>query len=334
MNSAAARCRPAEREPLPLGRVLRAYLMEAKFETLGALRTPGFALPFLVVPVAIYLLFGVVIAGNAGANSEYGPASTTTSSPASRCSPWPCPASSAASILATEREGNLLQLKRALPLPPGATIVAKVLMSMGVAAIAVTLVAVAALLAGKITLSLGAGGDRLGGADRRHDPVLRHRAAPRRLVSGSAAPAWGNLVFLPMMWLSGLFIPLPESLEKLGGDLADLPPRPAGARPRRRREVHLHPARDGGGGARRRDGALRRPRDPAPGAGGVAARGPDSLLHVDRDLLDVAGELVPVLLVGRAHVGALVHAHVGGVVGGEDVGVGAARCAPSRPSCR
>jgi ABC-2 type transport system permease protein len=33
------------------------------------------------------------------------------------------------------------------------------------------------------------------------------------LASASAAPAYGNLVFLPMMWLSGLFIPLPESLE-------------------------------------------------------------------------------------------------------------------------
>ena len=61
------------REPLPIGRVLRAYLLEAKFETLAALRTPGFALPFIAVPVAIYLLFGVVIAGNAGSASEFGP---------------------------------------------------------------------------------------------------------------------------------------------------------------------------------------------------------------------------------------------------------------------
>jgi ABC-2 type transport system permease protein len=33
------------------------------------------------------------------------------------------------------------------------------------------------------------------------------------IASGSAAPAWGNLIFLPMMWLSGLFIPLPKFLE-------------------------------------------------------------------------------------------------------------------------
>jgi len=33
------------------------------------------------------------------------------------------------------------------------------------------------------------------------------------LASGSAAPAWGNLLFLPMMLLSGLFVPLPEFLK-------------------------------------------------------------------------------------------------------------------------
>src|ERR1022692_3043990 len=33
------------------------------------------------------------------------------------------------------------------------------------------------------------------------------------LVSGSAAPGFVNLIYLPMMWLSGLFIPLPKSLQ-------------------------------------------------------------------------------------------------------------------------
>ena len=32
-------------------------------------------------------------------------------------------------------------------------------------------------------------------------------------ASCSASPAWGNLIFLPMTWLSGILIPLPEFLE-------------------------------------------------------------------------------------------------------------------------
>jgi ABC-2 type transport system permease protein len=33
------------------------------------------------------------------------------------------------------------------------------------------------------------------------------------LVTGSAAPGFVNLIYLPMMWLSGLFMPLPKSLQ-------------------------------------------------------------------------------------------------------------------------
>ena len=41
----------APREPLPLARTLRAYLTEARYELVAALRSLGFALPFIVVPV-------------------------------------------------------------------------------------------------------------------------------------------------------------------------------------------------------------------------------------------------------------------------------------------
>ena len=55
-------------------------LMEAKYETLNALRTPAFALPFIVIPVVIYLLFGVLIAGDAGDKASSAQVSRTISS--------------------------------------------------------------------------------------------------------------------------------------------------------------------------------------------------------------------------------------------------------------
>jgi ABC-2 type transport system permease protein len=76
----------------------------------------------------------------------------------------------------------------------------------------ITLVA-AALLAGKITLTA---------------PQLAIMAVVRIVgsipfaalglfigaySSGAAAPAFANMLFLPMLWLSGLFIPLPKFLE-------------------------------------------------------------------------------------------------------------------------
>lgn len=202
-----------DREPLPIGRMLRAYLMEAKFETLGALRTIGFALPFIVVPVAIYVLFGVIINGNAPPSSEFGAGFANYLFAGFAVMAVAMPGIFSGVILAQEREGNLLKLKRAMPLPPGATIIAKVLMAMGIATLAVTLVVVAALVAGKLTLSFAQVALIWLVLIVGTIPFSAIGLLIGALSSGSAAPAYGNLVFLPMMVLSGLFIPLPEFLE-------------------------------------------------------------------------------------------------------------------------
>jgi ABC-2 type transport system permease protein len=203
-----------DRAPLPIGRLLRAYLMEARLETVGALRTVGFALPFLAVPVAVYLLFGVVIVGDTGESSEFGAAIADYLFTGFAVMAVAMPGIFSGCILATERDGNLLTLKRALPLPPGATIVAKVLMATAVSAVAVTLVVTAALLAGKITISLAQVAIVWAVLIVGTIPFCAMGLLIGALVSGSAAPAYGNLVFLPMMWLSGLFIPLPAFLER------------------------------------------------------------------------------------------------------------------------
>lgn len=207
-NPSQASYLSALRAPLPLSRVLRAYALEAKYETLAALRTASFALPFVLIPLAVYWLFGVVI--NAKLSSSlhnylfcsFGVMAVAM--PGIFCSV----------ILAAEREGHLHQLKRAMPMPPGANLIAKVLMSMGVAGLALALVVLSALIAGKITLS--------GAQIAIISSVLWLGTIPfcaiglwiGTLSSAAAAPAYGNLLFLPMIWLSGLFIPLPEVLEK------------------------------------------------------------------------------------------------------------------------
>jgi ABC-2 type transport system permease protein len=200
-----------DRQPLPFGRVLRSYLLAAKLETLAALRTTGFALPFLVVPVAIYWIFGIVIGGgpgDAGAAefADYVFAGFGVLAAA-------MPGIFSGVILATEREGRLLQLQRALPLPPGATIVAKIAMAMGVATVAVTLVAVAGLAGGKIHLSFGQVAIVWAVLIAGSIPFCAIGLLLGARVSASAAPAWGNLLFLPMVLLSGLFLPLPEGLK-------------------------------------------------------------------------------------------------------------------------
>jgi|SRR5450755_1685937 len=41
-----------------------AYLTETKYECLRALRAPAFAIPFLLLPIVLYVLFGVFLAGS------------------------------------------------------------------------------------------------------------------------------------------------------------------------------------------------------------------------------------------------------------------------------
>ena len=196
-----------------LTRQLRAYYTETRYETLAAIRTPAFALPFLLLPAIIYLLFGVVMMTPESLDGELGPGIVNY-----LFSGFSVVGVMMAGIfggcigLSQERESGLLKLKRALPMPAGANLVAKTGMSMIVTALAVGLVVVAALLAGKITLTvaqvLTIWAVLVVGAI----PFFAIGLFIGSVSSASAAPAWANLAFLPMMWLSGLFIPLPEFL--------------------------------------------------------------------------------------------------------------------------
>jgi ABC-2 type transport system permease protein len=198
--------RPA---PMPIRRLVRAYLVEAGYETLNALRTPAFALPFLLIPVAVYLLFGVLMVDDA-----WGPDVPNYLFSGFSVVAAMMPAIFVGCVsLALERDGGLFDLKRALPMPPGATLVAKMLTSILVGAISLSLVTVAALLAGKITISVSQVLLIWGVMVIGTIPFFAIGFFIGSIASGSAAPAYGNLVFLPMMWLSGLFIPLPDFLE-------------------------------------------------------------------------------------------------------------------------
>jgi ABC-2 type transport system permease protein len=100
-----------------------------------------------------------------------------------------------------------------LPAPGGAYLLAKVLMAMVFGAVSVLTLIVAALVAGKVSLSVPQLLVMM--------TVMVAGALPLAAIGifigahapGSAAPALINVVFLPMLWLSGLFFPLPKFLE-------------------------------------------------------------------------------------------------------------------------
>src|SRR6185437_11354769 len=164
---------------MPLRRVLGAYLAEARSECLRYLRAPGFMLPIVLFPTLFYLMFGIAMGKSEGPDiaryllASYGVFGVMS----------PGLFGFGAS-LAIERDGGLLTLKRALPMPPGAYLLGKMLMAMAAAALVIL------LLLGVL-------------------PFCAMGMFVGTLIKGQGAPGLLNLIYLPMSFLSGLWIPLP-----------------------------------------------------------------------------------------------------------------------------
>lgn len=110
--------------------------------------------------------------------------------------------------LALDRERGLLALKRAMPVPPLALLLARTALAMAFAlAIGVLLQALAAVLGGVMLTPAQRIGlllvDVLGTL-----PFCAIGLALGAYAGGSGAPALVNLIYLPMAFLSGLWIPL------------------------------------------------------------------------------------------------------------------------------
>ena len=207
MNTAAS----SHALPAPsLPRVLRAYIEETRCEALRLLRNPGLAVPVLVMPVALYALIALAVAGMATAEDPMVGVFLFAAFAVMAVS-MPGLFGIGAS-LAMEREMGLLRLKRAQPAPTGSWLVAKIACGLGFGVLAYLPILVVALLAGRLELD----------APRilALSVVLVACAIPfcamglmiGTLFKGSAAPGYANLVYLPGCYLSGMFFPLPESL--------------------------------------------------------------------------------------------------------------------------
>src|SRR4051812_24669330 len=127
---------------------LRAYRIETKFEFLRMLRTPAFAVPMLVLPVMLYVLFATLIFGE-----------TTAKNPQMALYMFASYVVFAVTTpgifgfgtgLAVERQAGMLRLKRGLPMPVAGNLIAKTCMSVGVALLIVSILFVLAILVGHV----------------------------------------------------------------------------------------------------------------------------------------------------------------------------------------
>ena len=195
--------------PMPLGRVVRAYLVEAKYESLRMLRAPAFAVPFLLVPVALYVFFGTLSASGSASSPNLQTYLYTGFNTFAAMGPAMF---GFGLSLALEREQGVFKLKRALPMPPPAYLFAKVLMAMFFTVLGAAGIMVAAAALGRIQFGAGRMAGILLILVAGTIPFCAMGLFIGARVSGRTAPAVVNVVYLAMVYLSGLFIPLPASI--------------------------------------------------------------------------------------------------------------------------
>ncbi len=198
-----------------LGQLIALYAKEAKYEILKYLRIPIFSLSTTIFPVMFYVLFGIVMVPAGARRAETATYLLATMA----CYGVMGVAMFGFGVgIAMERGQGWLQVKRASPMPLPAYFLAKIANALVFAtAISLVLLAVGEAFGGvrlgfftaaKLVAILVAGSI----------PFSAMGLAMGYFAKPNSAPALVNLVYLPMSFCSGLWIPifmLPHVLQKV-----------------------------------------------------------------------------------------------------------------------
>ena len=200
-----------------VGDTASVYALEAGYEFLRVLRTPAFAVPTLLFPPMFYLLFGLLLNRGSTNAAHYLFATYSVFGVMA-------PSLFGFGVgVAIERERGWLALKRVAPMPPGAYLLSKMAMAMLFALIIYVVLAL---------MAFGIGGVRLQAAQWLVLGVIAMSGVMPFCALGlmigsranaSGAPALVNLIYLPMAFLSGLWMPL-TMLPAVVGRIAPLWP--------------------------------------------------------------------------------------------------------------
>jgi ABC-2 type transport system permease protein len=192
-------------------RVVGAYFSDARYEWLRLFRTPAFSVPILAMPVLFYIFFGVLLTGG-HASGQFANLMFVGWTVYGVMGPG---LFGFGILVAVERGQGLLTYKRALPMPPGSYLTAKLLMSYAFAVVVMAMLVALAVTLGHVTLkpvqlitvaavmSLGV------------IPACALGLFIGAWAPASSAGAFANIIYLGMAFLSGLFFPLSGVLKTL-----------------------------------------------------------------------------------------------------------------------
>lgn len=193
------------------------YLTEARFEFLRMLRMPMFALPALIFPGMFYTLFGVLMGSGKGDISRYLLATYCIFGVMG-----PGLFGFGVSV-AMEKDRGWLRWRRAVPALPSAYFIAKMVMALIFAGIIFLELALLATTFGGVQLELSQWLLLMLISLLSALPFCAMGLVIGTLVNAQAAPAVVNFIYLPMAFLSGLWLPI-NLLPKFLGKIAPIWP--------------------------------------------------------------------------------------------------------------
>lgn len=192
----------------------RVYRTEAKYELIKQIRIPAFMLPTIGFPIMFYVLFGLVM--------QYGPRGSNTAATYLLATYGAFGVIGIALFalgvgVAVERGQGWLAVKKASPMPLSAYFAAKYLTTLAIGLILMLLMCAIGALFGHVRMSAGhwialITVETLGAV-----PFCAMGLAIGYLAGPNSAAAVVNILYLPMAFLSGLFIPaemLPRFLQR------------------------------------------------------------------------------------------------------------------------
>src|ERR1700677_2317630 len=193
----------------------RIYGKEAKYEFVKLIRTRSFSLAVIGFPVMFYIIFGL-----ANRHARDGMVHIAKY----MLGGYACFGLVGAALfgigvgLASERAAGWLELKRASPMPPMAYLFAKCMTAVAFGIIIVSILTVLAVTAAGVSLSVGEllrmlGLTIVGAAAFASMGLLLALVVPANAASGII-----NLIYLPMSFMSGLWVPihfLPHSVQRI-----------------------------------------------------------------------------------------------------------------------
>jgi ABC-2 type transport system permease protein len=212
----AAIALPQQEKERSMQRTLSVYYKEAKYEFLKNLRLRMYTVSTISFPVMFYILFGLLL----NRNSDVAGTSVAAYLLATYGTFGVMGASlfGTAAGLAAERGLGWLQVKRASPMPPPAYFMAKVIMSMIFSAMVVALLLLLGLTLGRVHLPVLTIAKLIGTLVLGCLPFCAMGLAIGYFAGPNSAPATINLIYLPLSFCSGLWVPfmfLPKFLRQI-----------------------------------------------------------------------------------------------------------------------